>query len=224
MSKRLAISVLRTHDVRAVRLASWFVIVGLLPFWTALVYVLLESKGSSSDYWTGAPWLIVASIPFSAATLVIAAITYAVFAKTEGSAFRKLRYGGGCFTLLSALLLIGVGFHWSRYAAKEERNRKVQEEGRALVERNALVASIAPPGFRVGLNSSGFDRYGELRSLTYHVYAIGDSSRSFMAIVHVLRNSEASQLRVACVLAERDYTNLQAGHDPCQFSNAIASQ
>ena len=210
--------------MKTLRFASWFVIFGLLPFWISLVYVILGSIGRSSEYWAAAPWLVIAAVPFCAVTLVMAAVTYAVYAATGGDPSRKLKYAGGCFALLSAVVLIGIGFFWNRHATKQESKKEIQETGRAVVERSALVASIAPAGFRVGLYSSQFDASGELVRLTYYVYSIDNFARSVMAIVDVPRSSAGLQLRVACVLAEGDYKNMESGSDPCRSSHAIVSQ
>jgi hypothetical protein len=210
--------------MKRMRLVLWFVVFGLLPFWVSLVYVVLGSRGRSPEYWAAAPWLVIAAVPLCAVTLVMASITYAVYAATAGDTSRKIKYASGCFAALSAIVLMGVGSFMNHRATKEEHKKKVQEAGQALVERSALVASVAPAGFRVGLSSSQFDGRGELRRLTYYVYSIDDLTRSVMAIVDVARSTAEPQLSVACVLPERDYKKLQAGSDPCKASNAISSQ
>lgn len=98
--------------MKALRLIAWFLIFGLLPFWASLVIVILGSNGRA-EYWAAAPWLVVIAIPFCVITLITAGVTYAVYVATDGSSWRKLKYAGGCWILLSALVLAGGAVFWN---------------------------------------------------------------------------------------------------------------
>ncbi len=195
----------------------WYLIFGLLPFWGLLALVIAGSMNRSADYWFAAPWLIFLAIPLCAVTLVMARVTHAVYAKTEGGKEPKLKRSALTFIAMSAVVLGGIAFH----ALKEARVKADQEAGRVLVERSALVARAAPAGFRVVLNSSRFDRSGEPMSFYYHVSAMGSSPASLMAIVDVAGDRAGARLQLKCVIPTDAYHSLESGIDPCLSERAI---
>jgi hypothetical protein len=211
--------------MKALRLVAWFAIFGLLPFWASLVLVILGSTGRSSEYWAVAPWLVIMAIPFCGITLAMAAVTYGVYVATNGDFARKLKYAGGCFVVLSAVVLGCVAIVWNRHQAKEAELKATQEAGQVLVERSELVASTAPAGFSVSLNSSNIDSdTGVAARFTYYVRGPDSSSGAIMAIVDVSRSSTQPQLALTCIIGAREYRDRQAGIDPCQSSHAIAAK
>ena len=202
-------------DVKTSRLTLWFLVFGLLPFWVSIVNLILGSKGSTSNYWAVAPWLVILSIPYCFITLGIAGATYKVYDSTSGCHSRKLKYAGRFFVVLSIVAIVVVKLIWYWYENKEKEAKAIQESGRILVERSALVGRIEPSKLVVSRYMSQFNVLKQTGRFTYSVHSIGESNLAFIAIVDVSQGSAGAQLRISCVIAERDYMNRQAGSDPC---------
>jgi len=124
------------------RKLALFVGYGLLPLWASIVIVIAGSLGSSSsEYWAVAPWLIVVSIPLSAATLAIAAVTIAVQAGASGAQARKNATAMKVFWALNIALVAIAGLWWlqSMFSKRElESEKKMAAD---FVRNNDLVIS-----------------------------------------------------------------------------------
>jgi hypothetical protein len=105
---------------------------GLLPVWVATIAMFLGSLQSSrsSDYWAAAPWLVIFSIPFCGATLLIAAATLVRQASASGDRVQKNKAARSLFWSLVLLACVIVGVWWVRHEYRQ-RGLKV-EEGLAL--------------------------------------------------------------------------------------------
>jgi len=85
------------------------VILGFWPLWFAVVWVVAAARtyaGSQHDYWSAAPWVIVASIPVCVATTVMAFAANHVFHRSEGGPLRKFILA--TLVYLGALVLLGI--------------------------------------------------------------------------------------------------------------------
>jgi hypothetical protein len=177
------------------RIAAWYGIFGLLPFWVVLAWLTLASRGRSSDFWLAAPWLILLAIPLCAATLVVARFTHSTYVGTKGGTALKLKRSSLVLAAAAAIALTGIAVHWMKRARLEAD----QEAGRMLVER-ALPASA-----EVFLRVTQYNSSGTAEQFHYSASA-RDSGESWMAIVEAPGRGE-TRLRLACVIPAHEYDN-----------------
>ena len=118
---------------------------GLLPLWAAIALVVIGSymPGAPHDYWNVAPWAIVAAIPASAITMVIAAAAIVIHNRTPGDGRRKAKVSTAWFFGLVALVAGAIGAAWMSHRAEERQSRVEQRDAVEFAKNHHAVARAA---------------------------------------------------------------------------------
>lgn len=163
---------------------------GFLPLWVAIVVLVLGGWGrpETDAYWTVAPWMVVAAVPLSGITLLIAFATMAVFNRASGDGPRKLRSALASLLGFVALAAVGAGLIWLNYQRNERRSRSETAAALEFVKTNPEVIRAAGPVRDAAVSS---------RTLAsdprFSITVRGD--RWIYAIVH----SEKGRLKLVCL-------------------------
>lgn len=194
---------------------------GLLPLWASAAYVYLESLHTTqAEYWAGAPWLIIAAIPFCSITLAMAGITCAVFWATGGARSRRLTRAVACFFILSLLVLAGAGIFWKRHTTREANIAAERAAVQAHVVQRPEIAGAISGRLHAIAHTEMPARDGLSVRYIYYVYPEHDlaAATGLYAVVDVSRSSGATVLRVACVVSKADFKRRYQviPFDPCR--------
>lgn len=167
---------------------------GLLPLWLAIIVVSLGGilPSRSFEYWTAAPWLVIASLPICVATFLIAVATLFIHDLTPGDQSQKLKVATKFFW--SFVLIAGAtgGALGLRY---EYRQQDIAiEEGLALdfVKNNKTVIQKVGHSFEPSLSTASQASDG--RRVRYE-FSVG----ALYAIVSVSRLSGNPEFTLDCI-------------------------
>ncbi len=203
------------------RRVAFFVGYGLLPFWGAVLVVLIGSLFSRSyGYWAVAPWLIIVSIPVCGATLLVAVSTVVIHARADGDKARKLKVATTFFWGLNLVIVSIAGFWWLQSATLK---RDVENEKKLALEFVASHGAVVQQfGRDVGISLSSYTGGTDALPLKYE-FAIdtriqqgtNPNTRYVFAIVRVTDSSGQRQFVLDCI------TRTSLGHrdpfkDPCK--------
>ncbi|HSH92644.1 MAG TPA: hypothetical protein VK968_00700 [Roseimicrobium sp.] len=86
-------------------------IFGLWPFWVALIWVLaaaIRYTGSQNEFWSGAPWILIAAAPVCVVTTLLGLAADYVHRNSEGGSLRRVGLATAFY--LGALGLLGLSF------------------------------------------------------------------------------------------------------------------
>jgi hypothetical protein len=177
---------------------------GSLPFWIAILVVLAESRGHSSDYWAVAPWLVLISIPLCAVTFVMAVIALVTYDRATGSKARKLSMGFAALAAQVGLIAGVAAFFKARQMQREDDDRLREAAVLEVVRNSAEVKRAAGGIFSANVSSQSLEKDVVTR---YDVYvrtrrpAAQSGARGaihFNVIVDVLQ-PPGSGYRIACL-------------------------
>lgn len=125
---------------------------GLLPVIAASIFVYVGSlsyHGPSSEYWTVAPWYIIAAMPVSLVTFSIATITLLVCAGVSGSRSRKRRVASGAFALMVLVAVGAAGLYWMNQKKQKQNLKDEQFLAQEFVRKNPTVIQAVGETFEV---------------------------------------------------------------------------
>jgi len=125
---------------------------GLLPVIAASIFVYVGSlsyHGPSSEYWTVAPWYIIAAMPVSLVTFSIATITLLVSAGVSGSRSRKRRVASGAFVLMVLVAVGAAGLYWMNQKKQKQNLKDEQFLAQEFVRKNPTVIQAVGEKFEV---------------------------------------------------------------------------
>lgn len=151
----LHISVLREYSEskgERVKKIVFFIGFGLLPVIAAIIFIYVGSRsyhGPSSEYWTVAPWYIIAAMPVSLVTFSIAAITLLVYGGVSGDRSKKRRTASVSFALLVLVAICAVGIYWIGQNKQKQSLKHEQFLAQAFVMKNPSVIQAAGETFEV---------------------------------------------------------------------------
>jgi hypothetical protein len=193
---------------------------GLLPLWLAIVLVVAGDSGSS-DYWTAAPWVIFAAVPVCTVTLVIAAITSAVYRATNADHPRKLKRAAAIFGVLVVAGVSTVAFLLIRYDNKRLDRAAEGQAARSFVENHEAVRSATPAISRAMYFGTAVDPNGDDYRYVFSLYSPDTPyfaeapDRGIYAIVDVDRGSGRAVFKLRCIVPKKDPRGWDFKDDPC---------
>lgn len=187
---------------------------GLLPFWLALAAALLAVLNSDamSAYGVAIVWLVMASLPVSGATLLIAMGTLVTEAVAPGDQKQKLKSATRAFLLLIFIAGIVVGALWLRQEDRE--NDRKNQQGRAI-EFVTAHSIMVRNGGRVESRNPSASMDSDRNVLSYEIETSLGS-----AIVRVVQQPADSEFKLECI------TTLSSAHrdvrkGPCEQGTVL---
>lgn len=186
---------------------GFFLGFGLLPFWVATIVTFIGSLQPSrpSEYWAVAPWLVIASIPFCGATLLIAVATLVRQTSASGDRVQKFKAARSLFGSLVFLACVIVGVWWLRHESRQSDFKLEEVRAVEFVENQGVVllkggGGTLPADVQVMTTNDGIP----LR------YQIGITSG--YAFVKVNRSSSGNEFQLECFTS---FNNVSI-FDPCK--------
>jgi hypothetical protein len=125
---------------------------GLLPVIAASIFVYIESfsyHGPSSEYWTVAPWYIIAAMPVSLVTFSIATVTLLVYGGVSGDRSRKRRIASASFALMALVAVGAAGFYLMNHEKQKQDLKDEQFLAQEFVRKNPAVIQAVGEKFGV---------------------------------------------------------------------------
>jgi hypothetical protein len=184
---------------------------GFLPLWAAVVAMYLGSiqPHASSQYWTVAPWLAIAAVPYCGITLGIAFATLVVHKRTAGDESRKFKLSVLTFFSLCAAAVIAAALLWMEHKS-QERDLKNEDIKAMEFVKNQKAAALAVGGdFRVSIVST---KISQGIPIQYDISVSG--KKQMYAIVNASHASGSTNFSLACLtplyIGQRDPSK-----DPC---------
>lgn len=168
---------------------------GLLPVIAASIFVYVGSlsyHGPSSEYWTVAPWFIIAAMPVSLVTFSIATITLLVSAGVSGDRSRKRRVASGAFALMVLVSVGAAGLYLLNQKTQKQDRKNEQFLAQEFVMKNPAVIQAVGETFEVYPAAV----VGQV-PIRYEFSVRSDAT--VYAIVDVARESGRPEFSLACI-------------------------
>ncbi len=195
---------------------------GFLPLWISIALLMVGSlkQSNSSDYWTVAPWMVIAGIVYCQYTLGIAVATIAVSVMVKGTPERRRKLAGATFVTLvlgaGAVLAYGKMQRDSHAADLKAEEARVFE----FVKHSPTVRQAMGSEFDVRNTGTTIDRSGW--PVMYDI-AVSPMIKDFKVkmertqyvIVDISRTDTSPTFSVRC-LTPIYSGQRQVGTDPCQ--------
>ena len=184
---------------------------GFLPLWASVAAVYLGSIQShvSPEYWTVAPWLVIAAVPYCSITFGIASATLIVHKRTVGDESRKFKLSVLTFLSLCAAAIIAAALLWKQHKSHERDLKNEELMAMEFVKNQKSVALAVGDDFRVSIVST---KISHGTPLQYDISVSG--KKQMYALVNVSHASESTNFSLACLtplyIGQRDPFK-----DPC---------
>jgi hypothetical protein len=178
-------------------IAIFFLGVAAAPLWISIVVMLIGSVlVRSAEYWTVAPWLVLAAyFRYTAYSVGVAVLTAAAYFATRGDVTRKVNMSLLCLAVLVPLAFVADRLQRQRAAATAADEAAKAAAVVEFVLGSAELATVAP-----GPNGETTARVlpGEPERYSVTVRHPDDTMK-MKAIVAVTRADDGAQYRVLCM-------------------------
>lgn len=157
---------------------------GLLPFYAAVIVLFAASDGSS-QYWSVAPWMVIASVPACAVTFLIAGLAGTVHDHTAGSGRRKTAFAALTVAAGIAAIAAVVGnYYWTQ----RESGLRARDEALATTftwHHPGVLAVVGGTWAKGELSGTSPGRHPEI----YRIFVRGEKKSAY-AIVRIDRSAQ----------------------------------
>jgi hypothetical protein len=196
---------------------------GLLPLWASIAILVLGGAFShSSEYWTAAPWIVIASVPICGATLLVSAITLVVHRRASGDEARRKAIAIKSFWGMNLVLVAIAGMWWLQSAKRtsdiESEKKRALEFVRShetVVKRFGSGLDVSVATYTTSATTGPLPWQFEISIDTKRAQGADLNSRYVYAIVTVAESQGQRRLILDCITAT-SMGHRDPSKDPCR--------
>ena len=205
------------------RLVVTFLALAALPIALAIVIVIVGGiAAGGSEYWTVAPWLVIAALVWTPGWMLIVAIGLTIYVLKRGIRKSALQHEN---LVIAAAIVVALACTYGPFAilnAKQQaRFESADTDERIAVNfvwKNFVVVRQLESEFNVTTNYRGLEKDGSRRLVLAAYPRPPRDNGGVHVVVDIAETAAGRTPRIACIISREEYTGRAHEEDLCDAS------